>query len=112
MEDIRKEYLPVKENTSGTTHLRIAIYYDLGGYDFCSYTQKPRGYYLAVTPVHREKRNGCTMESFAAFSGYKSIIKAVARKSRKAEAEALGAAETIKTSLINAVLNENHLALA
>ena len=79
-----KKYIPVSGNND-VTHLRVELAYDIGGYNMMTYRPKPRGYYLTVVPVKREERYGCMMESFAAFSGYRQLMKEVTRKSAKAE---------------------------
>lgn len=108
-----KEYLAVKENAHKVTHIKVETYYSLGGYSFATYTNKPRGYYLSVSPVEREDYgNGCVMEGCVAFSGYYEVLKEVTRKSKKAEAEADGLAQLKKKKLIDAVLAKNGLELA
>lgn len=107
-----KKYLAVKENNKGVTHLKIELRYNLGGINYFTYEKNARGYYLYVTPVTRQTRNGYTMESFVGFSGIKECIKTVKRKSQKAELEAKQAAEVAKNKLIEYVLTKNELELA
>ncbi len=103
-----KKYIPVKANNNGTTDLRVELTYDLGGYNLFDYTQKPRGYYLVVTPVTRERG----MESFTAFTGLRRCIKEVKRKSKGAELAAIKDAELVEKAMIGRVLASNHLELA
>lgn len=82
-----KKYIELKQNNTAT-HLKVEVYYKLGGINYCTYKQEPRGYYLSVSPVTLERGPGYTMETYRAFSGVKQILKTVTRKSAKAEAEA------------------------
>lgn len=103
-----KKYIPVKANDKGTTDLRVELTYDLGGYDMFNYTPKARGYYLVVTPVTRDAH----MESFTAFTGLRTCIKEVKRKSKSAELAAIKDAELVEKAMIGRVLANNHLELA
>jgi len=103
-----KKYIPVKANNKGTTDLRVELTYDLGGYNLFDYTEKPRGYYLVVTPVTRQSG----FESFTAFTGVRKCIKEVKRKSKSAELAAIKDAELIEKAMIGHVLVTNHLELA
>ena len=101
-----KRYIELKENATAT-HLRVEIYYTLGGINYATYRQEPRGYYLSVVPVTRENRYGCTMESFTAFTGVKQILKEVSRRSAKAEAQAEENAQNYIHDLVNYVCSKN-----
>lgn len=105
-----KKYIKL-EPSNNATHLLIETRYNPGGFNCFTYAQEPRGYYLHVTPVTREARNGYTLESFAAFSGCKQLIKEVNRKSTKAEAEAEKAAAQIENTLISWVCSKNNLSI-
>jgi hypothetical protein len=41
----------------------------LGGYNYGTHENEPRGYYLSCFPVHYASKNGYTTESYSAFSG-------------------------------------------
>ena len=85
-----KKYIEVKENPKKITHLKIELYYDLGGMNYFTSRAEKRGYYLSVSPVEIGMRDGeITSEIYTAFSGIKQNIKQVTRKSKKAEAEAV-----------------------
>lgn len=103
-----KKYIELKQNNAAT-HLKVETYYNLGGVNYFTYKQEARGYYISVSPVTRERRNGCTMESYTAFTGTKQLIKAVTRKSAKAEAAAEAAAAEMEAALIRYVCEENGL---
>lgn len=104
---IRKEYIPVKsiDGKGNTTHLRVELYYDLGGINYFTYREERRGYYGSVIPVARDG----IMEGFTAFTGIKKLIKEVSRKSAKAEDEAAALWATTKQELIDHVLRESGL---
>lgn len=103
-----KKYIELKNNGSAT-HLKIELYYNLGGYNVFTYKEEKRGYYLSVSPVTRERSSGCTMESYTAFSGIKQLIKPVNRKSAKAEAAAETEAAAKEADLIRYVCEKNGL---
>jgi len=103
-----KKYIELKENAKAT-HICIELRYNLGGFNCFTYAQEKRGYYLHVTPVKRENRDGYTMESFTAFSGYKQLIREVSRKSAKAEAAAEAAAADIIDIMVSRVCQKNEL---
>lgn len=104
-------FLPVVKK-GDVTHLRVEVYYSLGGYNLFTYKQEPRGYYLSVSPVGRSERGGVVMESYQAFSGTKQLILPVNRQSGKRMEEALRLAEELKETLIAHVLQDNDLRLA
>ena len=108
-----KKYIEVKENPKKITHLKIELYYSLGGYNNWFRTQEPRGYYLAVEPIERMVQDeGYTLERYAAFSGIKQTIKQVTRKSKKAEAEAEKLAADAMDNLIDYACKEHGLEIA
>lgn len=104
-------YIPLKQKHD-VTHLRVEVYYSLGGYNLFTYKQEPRGYYLSVSPAGRSERGGVVMESYRAFSGTKKLILPVTRQSAKRMEEALRLAEESKEELIAHVLQDNGLQLA
>lgn len=104
-------FLPVVKK-GDVTHLRVEVYYSLGGYNLFTYKQEPRGYYLSVSPVGRSERGGVVMESYRAFSGTKQLILPVNRQSPKRMTEALELAEQHKPRLIEYVLQKEGLDLA
>lgn len=110
-----KKYLAIKGTDSGSkkaNFLRIELYYDKGGYDYMSYRQKPRGFYLSVTPVFRENKGTYTTEMFGAFSGYKQLILEVNRFSDKQYNKAYDLSRGYEALMINRLLKENNFTLA
>lgn len=92
--------------------VKVETYYSIGGVNCFTYRNEPRGYYLSVSPVERVNRGGYIIESYAAFSGYKMLLKEVKRKSKKAEMEAEQIAADGMNRIINQVLIEQGLELA
>lgn len=86
---IRTILVPVTAAADGTTHLRIDVYYDLGGYNCFTYKSDARGYYASFRPVERHKTTYGFSESFTMFKGFKLKLREVARQSKKAETESL-----------------------
>lgn len=80
-----KKYIKLNPNTHGYTHIKIETYYKLGGYNYFTHDNEPRGYYISVVPVTRENRDGIALETITAFTGLRSLLLEVTRKSAKAE---------------------------
>lgn len=91
-----KKYLPCTDGQE----LEIEVYY--------SKDSRIRGYYLSVTPVTRG--NGFIKMSL--FTGTRSLIKEVPRKSAKAEREAIELATAHEQKLIDHVLKDQKLTLS
>lgn len=106
-----KKYIELQEKTRNASHLLIELKYNLGGINYFTYKQEPRGYYLSVSPVKLEHRDGYTLESYTAFTGTKYLVKEVTRKSAKAEQEAEQKATDLEKSLIAFVCNQNNIAI-
>lgn len=101
-----QKYIAVKPNSGKITHIKLEIYYHLGGMNMFTYRNEERGYYISATPVERTDR----YEMTTAFSGIKQCILPCSRKSAKREAEAEKTAD-FKDILLS-VLNKNNLELA
>lgn len=97
----------IKANGNEVNNLRCELYYSLGGFNYFTYKEEPRGYYISVSPVMRDGR----MEQYVGFSGLKKCILEVKRQSKKAEAEAEELAKVNLISLINAVCEKNGIEL-
>jgi hypothetical protein len=63
----------------------VRLYYDKGGMNYFAGASEPRGYYLGVAP----ETIADGMRSFAMFSGTKTLVLGVERKSPKSAAKAL-----------------------
>lgn len=105
MDFLSKEYIKREDQT-----LRIEVYYDLGGYNWATGNEEPRGYYLSVTPVSvvRNDEGKIIMEEVRAFSGIKTVLMEVERKSKNRSKKALEIVENgeDKERLINDVLEK------
>lgn len=99
-----KEYIRREE-----VDLKVEVYYQLGGWNFFSGNKETRGYYLSITPVNIERYedNSIKTVTATAFSGVKTLLKEVTRRSKKAGKEALSLAEEEKERLIKHVLVKN-----
>ena len=67
----------------GLTHLRLSVSYSLGGMNYWTYKQEPRGYYLHITPEKHDTSFGYGVTSTALGSGCKMFLHAVNRQSEK-----------------------------
>ena len=86
MENINTRYIKIAENNRDhNNYLQVEFYYTLGGYQYSTYTVKPRGYYVSVTPVEKGDRHGVSMISVTAFTGVYEMLEKCDRKSKKAE---------------------------
>lgn len=104
-----KKYIDVVGN--GVNAIRVEVYYNLGGINYFTYKTEKRGYYLSVSPVNVSVRDGVKMESCVAFSGIKTLVQEVSRKSKKQEAIAESKAECMVDELISMVCEQNNLQL-
>lgn len=94
------------------THLRVDVYYALGGYNNFTGKQEGRGFYLSVSPVGCSKGNGFVSETYGAFSGVKQLILPVSRYSDKRMTEAVRLAGELQPQLVAHVLEKQELVLA
>ena len=106
--DILSRRIPVTDE-SGTPDLfvKVRLYYDKGGLNVFTYRDERRGYYLSVSPIRMERG----METYKAFSGLKSCVPPVSRKSAKAEANAVALVDEALEDLLPIVCHRNHLTL-
>lgn len=85
MEILRENKFKVKDNADDTSHIKVQLYYDLGGGMY----GKKRGYYVSVQPVTIKEHGNWKEESFVAYTGYTYLAVPVNRKSSKAERQAI-----------------------
>ena len=108
---ISKNYLEVLPNDKGITHLKVEIYYDLGGMNYFSGSVEGRGIKLSVSPVQRNKNeDGVVWESYTAFSGFKKLVKEMTRFNQKT-CNTFVLSKTEEEEIIKIVLNHNWLTL-
>jgi hypothetical protein len=78
------------ETIEGTNKsLKVHLFYNKGGMNYFHGKEERRGYYLSVTPVEIEQRNGYQTEHFLMFSGAKRLVLEVKRQSDKAYNQAV-----------------------
>jgi len=107
----KEKMIALKPNSQHITHLQVRIYYNLGGMNYFNYKMEPRGYYLSVTPVEYKIEGNIRSIGYAAFSGYKHLLKTVTRKSKKSESEAERIAQDYESTIIERILEEKDLEL-
>jgi hypothetical protein len=95
------------DGSSTVNTVEAEIYYSLGGMNYFTYKNDPRGYYFSLTPF---TDNGIS-RSYTAFSGVKTCILPVCRKSQKKAAEAKTQFEGLIDKYLDAFLAKNGLAL-
>lgn len=101
-----KEYRHIKDNS----HLKIEVYYSLGGMNYFTGTIERRGYYLSVSPVERSSpESGFMSESYTAFSGNKILLLETKRKSDKAYEKAVELSKDEVEKLVHIVMTKNNL---
>ena len=104
-----KEYIKVS-GRNDINNLRINFDYDLGGMNYFTGRAERRGYYISIMPVYRTVRDGgWTSESYTAFTGVKTCLLEVARKSSKKEEEAKKLFEAEKQKYIDYMLQRYNL---
>lgn len=104
-----KKYVKVQTNSQGVTHLKIELYYNLGGMNYFTNRVENRGYHLSVSPIKKVEKNGYISETYTAYSGITQNVKEVKRKSKKAELEAEQIANEVLDGLICVVCIRNKL---
>ena len=100
-----KKYEPIEGSNK---QLKIEVFYDKGGMNYFNSKVEPRGYWLAMRQVERKvEDHGVVIESYGMFSGAKSFLLEVKRKSDKAYEQALVLAEEKMADLRLHVLGKN-----
>ena len=92
--------------------IRVELDYDLGGYQYSTGREKPRGYYISVQPlelVHHD--NGLVSYRYSAFTGYYKLLYPCQRRSKSSEAKAMEQYQANKRMLVNKVVEEMNLTL-
>jgi hypothetical protein len=107
---ISKEYLEVAQGDA--THLKVEVYYAMGGMNYISGRSEARGIYISVSPVSRTQDEGkYWTEVYKGFSGTKQHVKEMNRFSQKT-ADTFIVDEAIKNNLIQIVSQKNEIKLA
>ena len=88
--------------------LKIEVFYDKGGMNYFNSKNEPRGYWLSMRQVERDRReNGVVIESYGMFSGAKMFLLEVKKKSEKAYEQAIALAQPKIEDLKLHVLGKN-----
>lgn len=85
-----------------STHIAVELFYSKRGYNYFTGKIEESGIWLSFSPVTYGEKEGCTCESYTAFSGVKFLIKGLERMSRKQLAKV--AAELHKSELIDSLV--------
>lgn len=107
MEVIKTKYIEILENERDNNNcIEVTFGYDLGGFSYATYRERPRGYYLRVLPMERKVRNSLITESYTAFTGVSELIHPCARKSAKAEKVAADKADAYEKMMVDYIVNK------
>lgn len=71
-----KQYIP-QQGQGEVTHLKVQVDYEEGGYG------RERGYYLTISPVVVEQKDGYKVEKYTGFTGVYHLIEKTSRYNRK-----------------------------
>lgn len=104
MSVISTKYLEVAEGSA--THIKVKVYYDLGGCNYFTGQEVARGIKLSVSPV--SKSDG--WESYTAFTGISRHLKDMNRYNKKTCENFVVDLETEK-AMIDYVCRENNITL-
>lgn len=91
----------VKTNIPDATHIKFEVVYCRGGMNMFTYKDEPRGIYLSLSPVELKDRGSYMSEIYTAFTGGKTLIKEMARKSDKAVEKAWDKLNDCSEKIIN-----------
>ena len=101
---ISTKYLEVAEGNA--THIKVKVYYDLGGYNYGTGEPIARGIKLSVTPV--TKKDG--WESYTAFTGASRHLKDMTRYNKKT-CDNFVVDSFVEKAMIGYVCSENKIML-
>lgn len=65
------------------THIKVSIYYSLGGMNYFTGRQDPRGYNVSVSVVTRKSERGYVSESLFLGEGFRAFLEPARRFNRK-----------------------------
>ena len=104
---ITQEFIPATGKNVNTIELNI--YYDKGGYNYFSYTEKKRGYYISALPMEKTQKDGYNTYTYSAFKGVKMLVKEATRYTEKGAREAQEIAKNYRYNVLKYVIEENNL---
>lgn len=96
-----------KAEGKGINTVEVKVYYSLGGMNYFTYKNEPRGYYFSITPILVE--NG--WRSYNVFSGQKTCVLECARQSRKRYEEAKSLLDSLEERYLDDFCAENGIVL-
>ncbi len=91
----------------GVNVVEVRVYYALGGYNYFTYRNEPRGYYFSLSPY--EVKDG--WRSYTAFSGVKECILECSRQSRSRFEKAKAMATELIDERLQRFCEENGIEL-
>lgn len=83
----------------GVHHLVASVNYQLGGQNWYTLKQEPRGYYLDVMTIERKETEYGVSTMFTLGSGVKTLLLPVSRQSEKQATQALAAVSGVVGTL-------------
>lgn len=93
MATLYKEYQKLPEGAKSTLtdkqEIKFIIGFRKGGISWATSQRISTGYYVSVVPVERSNREGFTIESSGAFTGFNDTLLEVDRQSKKRLEEAI-----------------------
>jgi hypothetical protein len=104
MSNISTKYLEVAQGDA--THIKVKVYYDLGGYNYFTGDKLARGIKLSVSPVSK----GDGFESYKAFTGSSRHLKDMTRYNKKT-CNNFVVDPIVEKAMIDYVCRENNITL-
>ena len=105
-----KEYIKCKGDR--INNIEIDFRYELGGWQYSTCTEKPRGYYISIQPMELKHRdNGLVSHCYGVYTGYYKLLYPCQRRSKNAEKEAMKKYKEFKKELVDRVVKEMNLTL-
>lgn len=105
-----KEYIKVKGENSNA--IQVKFEYELGGYQYTTCKNKPRGYYISVQPMFiTDRGNGVISYQYTGWTGYYKLLAECKRRSKSTEDKAKALYEDAKNEMIKKVCEEQNLTL-
>ena len=100
----------VTSDHSEATHVKVQLYYSKGGMNYFTGKAEARGYYVSVSPVKIEVRDGWRSETTSAFSGIKECVREVSRFNQKQFDELVPDPDVVE-KLLRYVLRKNAITI-
>ena len=98
MKNIYKEYHELRDAPDKSSHIKCRIWYDTGV-----------GYYASFQPIQMENKGTYNVESFIAYTGYKTKILEIKRRSSKRDNEAINLFKEHKHKILNKIALDGYI---